>query len=1162
MFHIRIYARLAYMFASITLAASGAYAQDLVGEPLPVTWQNEAALRDVCFVDTQHGWAVGDHGVILKTTDGGRHWKALADVNRSIEDWNHAAGELSLREKLQGVQDRRVQAAVSTSKGRIPKVSCQLNSVFFLNRRLGWAAGGYGVPLLNRTRSVVLKTVDGGVNWIVMANSMPPHIKQIEFTDPRTGWAVGDSSTSYASGIYFTRDGGATWQDHPLADRQQHHDWIAASRHNAKGQRLIGVSTTGHLKFSQGTQSNQGNQSNRVDNAAVLAQREQHFYDIAMTDADNGWAVGSMGAIFRTRDRGLSWQAPASLAQLAKQPGHGDHALPIDQIDFLSIATTDTKVWVAGKPGGCFVSIDKQSGVAKIHRTPITSAIHRVAFVDENHGWAVGDLGIVLATTDGGETWQIQRAGQTRIGLLSVCFDEQELPLKLLAQYACEDDVLCGTVGMSKISTHLHQSAGRCGNAIFHRLILPDVDGAQQQQSAVIRRLVTEIRTHRPSCIVLNPSAEQSIASTLDREKLLQLAIHSAADSTFESDRYEAINLKPWQVQRMAIADIAGTMSVGGDKFLPHLAATINDRIFISRSLLGMDLPTSMPSTYRVDRFLGRGVGGQSTTVVSMDCDLLTGLHALPRRTKTQHPPGDLSMLGRRNRKRESFKRILQTEVNDADSMFAWQNEMLGLMVSVDRRTAGNWFLQLADEAFAENKPELAAQTMDLLVQRIPEHAYTPAALLWLASYYASQEYSRRAFSHTLKHADAASASAAIAKADYQSSRPALTAPQVNREDNGDQELAWAVPDENLLNRQIQNARKRRLSDDSVTYSAQERKLFELGDALAGKVQSAAETATVSSAAEVEMDQSKTLQATSVEPISASPVRVPWSQFMAARRQIAAKYLARLRGRDPDLSLSPQTVAVELTLLQDSQQEDQSRDRLKQLLKTTPNLDSEIRRAISLLSRDRLVVNAEDVVCSMAGARPLLDGKFSDDLWRSAFDKKAFRQMKNADVIFFARDDEFLYWIARMNKQAGYKYAHQKKRRIRDAQLQSRDRIEIALDCDRDGRTQFRFAIDHRGWVNESFDAMSDWDPDWYVSQSEDEESWTVEAAIPLSALRFGINSNASQRSVDVSKPWSVQLNRYVLEENVWNDVRSANGSRSMLDLIGAGCDDALFVFE
>ena len=1159
MYCFRIYALLTLLLVIFPLAPSAAIAEGLIGEPLPTTWHNQSALRDVHFVDALQGWAVGDHGVILKTADGGEHWHAVADVNRSIEDWNHAAGQLSLKEKLRGAQNRRIQSAASTSKSRSPKVTCQLSSVFFLNEQLGWAAGGYAVPLIDRTRSVVLKTVDGGINWSVITNTLPPHIKNIEFTDANTGWAVGDSSASFASGIYFTGDGGRTWQDQPLENAGQHHDWVAASRN---GNRVIGVSSSGGLKFAQG---------DRVSNGAVLADRKQSFSDVVMTDASNGWAVGADGAIFKTRDQGLSWQAFSPQIETTAA----------ELIDFETVTWTKEKIWAAGKPGSCLVSIDRKTGEFKLHVTPIQTSLHQITFVDELHGWAVGDLGIVIATTDGGENWQVQRGDQTRIGLLNVCFDPRETPLELLAQFACEEDFLCGTVGLFDVDTHRHHAAGRCGNAVFNRINLPDVEGAPEQQAAVIRKLVTEIRSLRPSCIVLNPSLEQSISESLDREKLLVAAIHQAANSTYEAEGFAKINLKSWQVQRMAIADIAGEMLIGGDRFLPQSAMSVSDRIFVSRSLMGLGLPSAKAKTYRVVRFLGRGAGGQSTTVVPLKSDLLSGLHGVPKRTKTQHPPGNLSMLSQRNRKRESFKRILQADINDIDSMFAWQNEMLSLLVSVDRNTAGNRLIDLADQFFEVDKPELAAKTMDFLALRIPEHAYTPSALLWLAAYHASEEYSRRAYSEAAIKRDRPTRAANSIATTIHGTDDSVTTLQINQQGNGDKELAWSVPDETLLKRQIKEKRRQRLSDDSVVYSEEEKKLFELGDALAGKAEPAAQVSTMSNIAEVENDQPNVSQASAIESVPVSPAQVPWDQYVALRRQAAAKYLSRLRGRDPDLSLSDLTVAIELTLLSDSPQREQSLERMTQLLKPrsrvsprldqtvgktqlsekTPGLGSAIRREIGILSGDRSAVAADDVICLSTSVRPQLDGKFDDELWRTAFEKKTFLQMKNSDVVFFARDNQFLYLIARMNKQPDVRYDHQNKRRTRDANLQNRDRIEITLDCDRDGRTGFRLVLDHRGWVNESFDAISDWDPDWYVSQLEDDNSWTVEAAIPLAAFNF--ESEVQESSSDFSKPWLIKLNRRINNTDLWSEKSlPADVRRSMWDLLQADVDAKVFVLE
>jgi photosystem II stability/assembly factor-like uncharacterized protein len=1161
-------------------------AQGLVDESLPKTWQQQATLRDVCFIGTDHGWAVGDHGVILKTVDQGEHWITVADANRAIEDWNHAAGQVSLKEKLLGVQQRRVQTGASTSISSAPKVSCQLNTVFFLNQNLGWAAGGYAVPLLNRTRSVVLKTVDGGANWRVVSNTMPPHIKQIQFSDPNTGWAIGDCSSSFGSGIYLTRDGGQTWQSHRLSERRQRHRWARADRQN---QQMIGVSQSGELKFTN---------SNRIEASGVLASSKQEFNDVVMVDRDQGWAVGNFGAIFQTHDAGLSWKALA-LPQ--------EHSLPLTLIDLQSLATTSSlsKIWAAGRPGGCLVSIEKKSGAVNLHATPIRSAIHSIHFADPLRGWAVGDLGIVIATTDGGETWQIQRGTQTRVGCLNVCFDQDELPLELLAQLACEDDVLCATAMFSAIDTHTHQSASRCGNAVLESLNLPDVQGAHQQQAAVIRKLVTAIRIHQPQFIVLNPSIDQSIADTLDREKLLQLAVHRAADATFESQRFEAVGLKPWQVQRMAIGDVAGMMSVGLDKFLPNLAATIADRVFVSRSLLGMGLPTSTSLRYRVVRFLGRGAGGQSTTTVPIDGDLMTGLHAVPRRMKTQHPPGSLSMIGRRNQKRETFKRILKSDVHDGASMLAWQNEMLNLMLMADRSTAGNWIFELADECFAVNQPELAAKALDFLVQRLPEHAYTPSALLWLSHYYASQEYAWRWFNQRGRGSTQFDSSK-IVTAEFNAPSAAkepldrVTSLQISDADNGGQQLAWAVPDADRLKQKIEHARQVRLADDAQSYNAAERKLFELGDAIAGKsmpsdrlTSEAAEIGHVDPFHKADNINSEEVQSHAAHSAAVEPTEPEnsWGEFVAERRQRSAKYLARLRGRDPDLALSPETIAVEVSLLSSSTQPEKAIERLQQLANAIhPNdshdpsttsssaLSQTIAREIAIIQGQKV---GEVVRCMSADNRPKLDGKFDDDLWQVCLAEKAFEQINRSDVVLFGYDNEFLYLIARVKKRDDYNYSFDKKPRTRDANLNNRDRIIISLDCDRDQRTKFQLVIDHRGWVHESFDAVTDWDPKWYISQSQDTTSWTVEAAIPLAAFEFQTNlietkgpqSLSPTSLMDRRRPWTIQLQRRIRGNDLWDrDVSDAleehvtsnqrNGGRSMLDLIGPGTDGPLFVFE
>ncbi|NIV10274.1 MAG: glycosyl hydrolase, partial [Aliifodinibius sp.] len=75
-------------------------------------------MRSVYFLDTMTGWAAGDGGHILKTTDGGATWNILSN----------------------GIID-------------------MVMSISFVNSNIGWAIGSSGAPSY-----MILKTTDGGLN--------------------------------------------------------------------------------------------------------------------------------------------------------------------------------------------------------------------------------------------------------------------------------------------------------------------------------------------------------------------------------------------------------------------------------------------------------------------------------------------------------------------------------------------------------------------------------------------------------------------------------------------------------------------------------------------------------------------------------------------------------------------------------------------------------------------------------------------------------------------------------------------------------------------------------------------------------------------------------------------------------------------------------------
>ncbi|MCP5118541.1 MAG: hypothetical protein GY953_47620, partial [bacterium] len=133
------------------------WSKQLDGE---ATW-----LQDVFFLDPRLGWAVGEYGTVLRTTDGGAHWE----------------------------------------HSRQSETTRWLYGVAFLDDRRGFAVG---------FDETILWTADGGRTWAPQPsplprrpNAWPAAYRAIAFADHQRGWIAGDGGN-----ILQTSDGGRSWQ--------------------------------------------------------------------------------------------------------------------------------------------------------------------------------------------------------------------------------------------------------------------------------------------------------------------------------------------------------------------------------------------------------------------------------------------------------------------------------------------------------------------------------------------------------------------------------------------------------------------------------------------------------------------------------------------------------------------------------------------------------------------------------------------------------------------------------------------------------------------------------------------------------------------------------------------------------------------------------------
>lgn len=145
------------------------------------------------------------------------------------------------------------------------------------------------------------------------------------------------------------------------------------------------------------------------------------------------------------------------------------------------------------------------------------------------------------------------------------------------------------------------------------------------------------------------------------------------------------------------------------------------------------------------------------------------------------------------------------------------------------------------------------------------------------------------------------------------------------------------------------------------------------------------------------------------------------------------------------------------------------------------------------------------LVCPSHETKPLLDAKLDDSIWQSTATVELKSQLRDDEAwpasIMLAHDDGYLYVAAVCQKAPGVEYTTSDEPRRRDPDLSTQDRLELLIDVNRDYHSFYRLTIDHRGWAGDACWGDRRWNPKWHVAAESDQESWTIEAAIPLAEI-------------------------------------------------------------
>lgn len=79
------------------------------------------------------------------------------------------------------------------------------------------------------------------------------------------------------------------------------------------------------------------------------------------------------------------------------------------QATMLDAVWAGDRVVAVGDHGVVLLSDDHGKRFRQARSVPLSTLLTGVSFADAQHGWAVGQWGAILSTTDGGESWAVQR---------------------------------------------------------------------------------------------------------------------------------------------------------------------------------------------------------------------------------------------------------------------------------------------------------------------------------------------------------------------------------------------------------------------------------------------------------------------------------------------------------------------------------------------------------------------------------------------------------------------------------------------------------------------------------------------------------------------------------------------------------------------------------
>jgi len=1038
------------------------------GPPSPMPpgpWQEDATLHAVCLVGEFAALAVGDHGTIWSTSDGGHNWEL-----------------------------------------RPSGTSLPLYDLCFLTPEEGWAVGGETEPYTLRSRGVVLHTSDGGRTWVVRhpggfpddpttgtdaagpsdgkdssrldlesdRSSPPaasqrqssghlPRLRRVRFFTRRLGLAAGAPPESGQAGLFRTIDGGHTWEPLPSDNPTE---WLAADFANPD---------TGALAGLRG-------ESTRLREGGLEPGRNPRLglrglHGLALSDSRGGWLVGEGGLALATTNGGLVWQAP-----------EGNFPEPVPALfDFQAVACRGPKVWIAGTPGSVIWHSPDFGENWTPQPTGQTLPIHALTLDDRGRGVAVGALGVILQTPDGGDQWQIVRGQHRRAGLWHLVGRASDARLILPVEYAGEhgyrtvleaiarEDLPQATRSAPDWALRFAESVPRAGGSVGRTawqfpLAVPGLEhdaealwadwnrrNENRLDEVLTGHLVRQLRMWRPSVVVLEQPRDA--LQQLLRERLL-IAVEQAADPTRWLAQQELAQLEPWTVDRVyAELPPGSTGSVQHDRHapLPGWGVSVTAATRQAEGILRSEpIPTPArmawqvihsrpeldPSPPRAGFFAGLRIPPGS-----------------PARRENRALTVDPEELARQVRRQRNFEALAERAVAQPAQAARLVANLPALVEGLPAAQGADVLASLAQRYRETGQWDLAELTLAEIARRFRDEPAGWQAARQLIQWWSSSELAwRRLVREGTRNGQL------------------VGNPEAARE---------------ALMTALEENRRQQLRASATLFD---------GDPDSAETQFEPTGSPPGTPAIPDPQPGVILAGGALERDFEGQLRHWQGQAMRVARQ--------LERHAPGVQGEPAVLLPLAAAFRRQGFDDRTREILQRGA-TATGLWTLATQAEAWLATRQAPPEFPLLRSVRTPQSPQLDGVLSDRCWQRADEQRLRFPTEEARVpaggsaiAFLCHDEEFLYWAGSLPRRPGGPVpVEDSPRRRHDAASAEFDQVSLLLDLDRDVHTGYRFVIDQRGQTGELCLEDPTWNPRWFVAVAADRTHWRFEAAIPWSEL-------------------------------------------------------------